>query len=569
MKTYTIIIIEAMKRTLVSAAQRVALEHPELGVPKLLLITANPGKYVPYQADGVDIRATDYTQASLQNIVADIKTPIRGVVCRGDMYVQYLRKLVPLLPAAVPVSTPETLEAATSKRLMRQAFAKHFPEITPQFVQVASTDTPAELDKKLASFQFPVIIKPSSLASSVLIQKCDSMAELGRSLQGSFSVVADIYAKERRTEAPELIVEEYLEGDLYSVDSYVTQPGTYWHCPLVSYVSANQLGIDDFFLYKRTAPVDLSEQEIADAQAVAEKAMSAIKLRYSSAHIELVKTKQGWKVIEIGPRLGRFRNIMYKQAYDIDHGYNDVLVRLGLPPLLPSGGIARYCAAYSIYPTQEGFLREITALGEARGRQSTVYFSDTHQVGEYVRYAKNGGHALCEVIFAADTKAQLAKDTAWFEKHVQAVTEQPAERVALGGFEQVALPDFGIENVTAKVDSGAFSGALHATNVRIKIEGGQEVLYFTPLGKKRYATSTTAFEQRVVRSASGHEQLRYIIKTRISIKGNKYDTMIGLSNRRLMKFELLIGRRFLIEHAMVVDAALTKDIDPEYERSQE
>ena len=136
-----------------------------------------------------------------------------------------------------------------------------------------------------------------------------------------------------------------------------------------------------------------------------------------------------------------------------------------------------------------------------------------------------------------------------------------SKRLTIGSLEPVTLPLLGVADVLAKVDTGAFSGALHCTN--IYEEDG--TLHFTPLGKKKLATSTDAYDKRHVRSASGHKMSRYIIPVKVIIRGKEYDTLIGLSDRTVMRREVLLGRRFLIEHDIIVDVSLTKELDDEAE----
>lgn len=135
------------------------------------------------------------------------------------------------------------------------------------------------------------------------------------------------------------------------------------------------------------------------------------------------------------------------------------------------------------------------------------------------------------------------------------------KRLTIGSLEPVTLPLLGVVDVLAKVDTGAFSGALHCTNIHEK----DGTLYFTPLGNKHLATSTDAYDKRHVRSASGHKTSRFIIPAKVIIRGVEYDTLIGLSDRTVMKREVLLGRRFLIEHDIIVDVSLTKELDDEAE----
>ncbi len=134
-------------------------------------------------------------------------------------------------------------------------------------------------------------------------------------------------------------------------------------------------------------------------------------------------------------------------------------------------------------------------------------------------------------------------------------------REIFGSVETVNMPDLGIE-VLAKVDTGAWSGTLHCTDIYEE----DNRLYFSPLGNPEYKTSVNEYELRIVRSASGHEQSRYIIPITLEIKGKAYHTTLGLGDRSDMQREMLLGRKFLIENNIVVDVALTVDQDKEAEK---
>lgn len=140
------------------------------------------------------------------------------------------------------------------------------------------------------------------------------------------------------------------------------------------------------------------------------------------------------------------------------------------------------------------------------------------------------------------------------------------QQKVLGYVEEVAIPSFKIDSVIAKVDTGAFSGALHCTNIAISGDG--KVLSFDPLGRSGSRVHLEEFETRTVRSASGHEEQRYLVPVVLQIDGEEYATMIGLTDRSDMGYEMLLGRRFLREHHMIVDVSLNEEYDEEWRRIQ-
>lgn len=129
-----------------------------------------------------------------------------------------------------------------------------------------------------------------------------------------------------------------------------------------------------------------------------------------------------------------------------------------------------------------------------------------------------------------------------------------ADNKIIGSFEPVGFPELGIKRTVAKIDTGAYTGALHATNM-IEVSGkdGRPVLVFHPLGKSKLEARTTRYTKKRVRSSNGMMDERYVINTQIVVNDKSYRILITLSDRRLMKKEVLIGRRFLHRHGFVVD----------------
>ncbi len=139
--------------------------------------------------------------------------------------------------------------------------------------------------------------------------------------------------------------------------------------------------------------------------------------------------------------------------------------------------------------------------------------------------------------------------------------------MTVGCIEEVSISPFNVKGVLAKVDTGAYSGALHATNISVVRRGilRKRVLKFTPLGNPDLETETTEFVKTYIRSATGHRVKRYVIDTTIDLRGKTYAIRIGLSDRSDMKREILIGRRFLRENNLLVDVRVNQEYDDEGE----
>ncbi len=123
----------------------------------------------------------------------------------------------------------------------------------------------------------------------------------------------------------------------------------------------------------------------------------------------------------------------------------------------------------------------------------------------------------------------------------------------IGKFEKVSFPEFGINNVVAKIDTGAYSGALHCTKIKeLKTNKGM-VLQFSPFDHPEVEIKTSQYEVGGVRSSNGISEHRYYIKTTIRIGTHQYPITITLSNRSSMRYPVLLGRKFLMQSNFLVD----------------
>ncbi len=124
----------------------------------------------------------------------------------------------------------------------------------------------------------------------------------------------------------------------------------------------------------------------------------------------------------------------------------------------------------------------------------------------------------------------------------------------VGAFEKVSFPDFGLFDLVAKIDTGALSGALHATGIaEVDLPTGQKAVSFKPYGRSP-RVEVADFHKKLVKSSNGTTEERYIIATTVVIRGVQYPIHISLSDRSNMMKGVLIGRRFLREHGFLVDS---------------
>ncbi len=116
----------------------------------------------------------------------------------------------------------------------------------------------------------------------------------------------------------------------------------------------------------------------------------------------------------------------------------------------------------------------------------------------------------------------------------------------LGRYDRVDLPQLGLNNIHAKIDTGAYTCSLHCHRAEV-VDGKLEFILldeehpeFTGM---KFAFDQ--FEKRDIKNSFGEVEKRFVIVTSIAISGEVITTEFSLSNRGSLKFPILIGRKIL------------------------
>ena len=117
----------------------------------------------------------------------------------------------------------------------------------------------------------------------------------------------------------------------------------------------------------------------------------------------------------------------------------------------------------------------------------------------------------------------------------------------LGWREWVDLPELGITQLKAKVDTGARSSSLPAFDIHTFDRDGQLWVKFSVHPLQHDNTQTVACEApvkdyRQVTDSGGHRSMRYVIETTLTLGDQQFPIEMTLADRSDMLFRMLIGR---------------------------
>ena len=131
-----------------------------------------------------------------------------------------------------------------------------------------------------------------------------------------------------------------------------------------------------------------------------------------------------------------------------------------------------------------------------------------------------------------------------------------SELDTLGWREWVGFPDLGITQIKAKVDTGARTSCLHAFLVEPFERDGVPWVRFDIHPSQKNSSEVLSciapvLGKRTVRDSGGHEELRYVIETMISIGDRVHKVEVTLTDRDTMKFRVLLGRTAIRGHYLV------------------
>ncbi len=277
---------------------------------------------------------------------------------------------------------------------------------TPKFFKFKTIEEAFDGAEKIG---YPCIIKPCHGASSVGVKYVNSRIELKQAY--------DSYMKNRNYGRglygeSTLLLEEYLEGDLYSVETITINGNTH------------VLGITDriltdfpyFVEVGFTYPVHNSFKD--DSIKLVKNCLSILGINFGVCHTEIVLTKEGPMLIEVNPRMGGGPiHELVSYASGIDLAEETIKIHLGEPPSLIASNDQTAAAKY-FFADKDGILVSAEGINEVTDRDDVKQIN-VEKIGENVRIPKSNFDLLGKVIIVGDNRHLINKKMKEIEQTIQ------------------------------------------------------------------------------------------------------------------------------------------------------
>ena len=335
---------------------------------------------------GLEVVAVDMDQNAVGFRIADICLPIStidipNVVRAAKEYrvegVMTLASDMPMRTVAAVASEcglvgidMETAIRATDKAVMRQCLKDHHVPV-PKFFKVNAR---SEYDDAIRAFLARCIVKPTDNSGSRGVFLVEN------TLDGDAVDAAFRHSKEF-SRGGDIIVEEYMEGPEVSVET-ISLGGVVHILQITDKLTT---GAPYFVEMGHSQPTQLPREVAEDIARVTVMAVKAIGIENGPSHTEIMATRDGAKVVELGARLGGdcITTHLVPLSTGIDMVKCCIEIAMGksvdISKKFEKGSAIRYLDSYN------GALASIKGVAAARSSEGIVEVEIVRGKGDVVR----------------------------------------------------------------------------------------------------------------------------------------------------------------------------------------
>ena len=143
----------------------------------------------------------------------------------------------------------------------------------------------------------------------------------------------------------------------------------------------------------------------------------------------------------------------------------------------------------------------------------------------------------------------------------------------IGRIDKADFPELNLKEIDLKVDTGAYTSAIHCHEVKEVDRNGVKHIEFKLLDPSHPEYEERVFKvknykAKAIKSSFGSVEHRFIIKTSIVIFDKKYPIELSLSDRSDMKIPILLGRKFLNKRFLVNTSLKNVSVESKWKKNK-
>ncbi len=291
------------------------------------------------------------------------------------------------------------------KSLQRQLIADNNPELGIKFLKWEPENLDIkEIEEKIG---YPFIIKPVDWVQSSWVQKIEKRADFKKYMSNYEAFHEKL--KARWVDSKELIVEEFLDGNLYTLDYYVDKDWYVYNSKPAREILWIDFWIPDYCVVARMSSLDIELQlKWIRLKTFINSTVKACGIKNTFVHHEFKYTsKKKLKTIELNGRLWWGRVALMKKAYDIN------LFEMIINPNLKAGKIKENSIVFIIHAPKRWILKAFNnkTLANINRRESVYSIKlDESKLGKETWLTKDWFTKLWEIKLANTDYNQIFKD---------------------------------------------------------------------------------------------------------------------------------------------------------------
>lgn len=301
--------------------------------------------------EGVTKAAEDFKPDGIMTLATDM--PMRAVAAACESM-------------NLPGISRETAIKSTDKGEMIKAFEENDVE-HPWYHIISSSE---ELFGIMNKISFPCILKPTDNSGSRGVVLCRNAAELRE--------MYNYALKESR--GGTVIVEEYMVGPEFSVEVMVVDSKPH----VLQITDKLTTGSPHFVEMGHSQPTRQSGDNQKMIRDLACRACKAVGINNGPAHVEMILTDQGPKMVELGARMGG--DCITTHLVPLSTGIDMVgcTIKLACGQNIDIRSKINMGSAIRYFDAHNGKIKRIDGVEEAKKIPGVKEVSITHQVGEII-----------------------------------------------------------------------------------------------------------------------------------------------------------------------------------------